>query len=169
MDFLGLLQFGPIFQYEIKVANQLYLVPSVRFGYLGLLYHVAWGVLGDEGDYLTFPSAGIGLGCKRFNPTLYDNAIYYGGFIEYASSNTVWDQGKFNESYQKWKGLQILSNFGYRWRYESGMFLSAGIYAGLNIPLSDKRYYIYDDSMNAEYDDPNRFIASLELSFGWEF
>jgi len=169
MDFLGLLQYGPFFQYEVRIAEKLYLVPSVRFGYFGLLYNAVWGVFGDKSSYLVFPCAGIGIGALRFSPFENNNALYYGGFIEYGSSKTVWDEGKADESYQLWKGISFIGKIGYRWRYDSGRFLSAGMYTGLTNPISDKKHYVYDPSRNAEYDDPLRFMIAFELSFGWEF
>jgi len=71
------------------------------------------------------------------------------------------------ETYEKYSGLGILGNVGYRWRFKSGMFLNLGLYAGPVTTLSDKEYYKSDDSLYDEYSE-TLFFGFLELSFGWE-
>ena len=169
LNFLGFLQFGPLIQYEAKITDNLYLVPSVRIGYLGLMFHVVWETLDDEDDYLTGPCLGIGAGLRGFALMSNDNAVYYGGIIEYNMAKVVWGEGYSDETYEKYSGLAILGNGGYRFRFQNGMFLNLGAYLGVNIGLSDKEYYAYDDELYAEWENEVRFIGFAELSFGWEF
>lgn len=168
INLLGVIQFGPIIQYEFSVSDNLYLYPSLRIGYLGYLYHVAWGVTSSDSDYLTSPCLGLGFGIRGFSPNPSGGAVYYGGLIEYNTAKAVWSEKETDETYEKYSGLAIMGNFGYRWRYESGMFLNVGIYGGPNITLSDKEFNKSDDSLKDEYSEM-RFIGFLELSFGWEF
>ncbi|MEO9872361.1 hypothetical protein [Ekhidna sp.] len=60
---LGLLQFGPIFQYETKIGSSSYLVPYFRYAYAGLATHAVWTGF-EEDSELSASSAAVGIGIK---------------------------------------------------------------------------------------------------------
>lgn len=165
---LGLLQFGPMLQYESRMGNSsAYLVPHLRLGYLGVLSHLVW-TEGEEGAILSPLNIGLGLGVRGLTPMSgNNNAMYYGGFMEYSVAKTRFDVGEPYETLESASMLTIMFNGGYRWRFPSGRFLNLGIYAGPSLTLMDEEWYVETGELYATYNE-TMFIGMLELSFGWE-
>jgi hypothetical protein len=165
---LGLLQFGPMLQFESRMGNSsAYLVPHLRLGYLGVLTHVVWTAFEDNAT-LSPLNLGLGLGVRALAPmSSNNNAMYYGGFLEYSMAKANYDVGETDETVEKAAMLTIMFNTGYRWRFPSGRFLNLGLYAGPSLTLSDEERYVQSGELYATYNE-TLFIGMLELSFGWE-
>lgn len=168
---LGLLQFGPIFQWETKVSSNTYLVPHFRWGYLGVLTHVDWGMLEYDNAALSPLNFGFGLGTRAFNQNspVKSHAFYYGGLLELSVGKANYGIGFPYETQEKYTGLAFVGNAGYRWRYPGSSFLNLGLFFGAEYALSDVERYVngaqsvYRDSSGEIYP-----VFMLELSFGWE-
>ena len=165
---LGLLQFGPMFQWEIKMGSNYYLVPHFRYGYLGLATHyVATGF--EEGSKLSPANFGMGAGIRGFSPKKNSNQnLYYGGILEINIGSASYGIGTPYETKSNFSSMQVMANFGNRWRHDNGRFLNFGLYLGPSFTIKDVEksvssgYFYYDEDNNT------RFFAMLELSFGWE-
>lgn len=160
---LGFAQFGPSMHFEIEISPMVYLVPHLRYSKFGLVYNMV-----VEYDEIDFSSMAIGVGVKRLfkNPGSI-NSYYIGSAFEYG-----WGSGSNDPSYYYEDGesfehsyYTIMSNFGYRWRYESKFFINLGLYAGMTGTITDEK--VYPNSI--EYDIGMMVFGMLELSFGWEF
>jgi len=162
---LGLLQFGPIFQYEGKVGGQTYLVPYFRYAYAGLLTHAVWTEF-DENSELSPGSLAFGLGVKSFAQNE-GSSIYYGAFLDYSRTKVNYAVEFIDETERNSTDLAVVPNFGYRWRTERGVYFSLGLFSGLSFTLNDEERYVEDNELYATYDETT-FFAMLEFSIGWE-
>ena len=165
---LGLLQFGPMFQYETRMGNSsAYLVPHLRLGYLGVVTHLLW--TGFEDDAILSPlNLGVGLGVRGLSTfSTNSNAFYWGGFLEYSIGKARYSVGEIDETEEISSNLQIIANAGYRWRFPSGRSISVGVYVGPSLTLSDEERFVESGEL---YDTYNQtiFFGMLELAFGWE-
>lgn len=160
---LGFLQLGPIIQYEKKISPNSAFVPYFRYAYLGVLTHVIWTGF-DEGK-LSPATFGIGMGVKGFAAET-GNSVYYGGFLDYNIAKANYDVGELYETQEKYSGLAVISNVGYRWRKVSGNYINVGIFAGVNFTLKDEERYVVTGELYDTYSSTVLF-AMLELSFGF--
>lgn len=164
VNMLGLLQFGPIFQYEGKIGERTYIVPYFRYAYAGVVTHLLWTGF-DEGR-LSPGTAAIGMGLKGFaNPN--GHTWYYGGFLDYHWAKANYDVGEVYETVEKGTYLSAISNIGHRWRYQNGSYLNVGIFAGTSFTLKEEERYLYSGELYSS-DTGITFFAMLELSFGWD-
>ena len=148
---LGVLQFGPIIDFNFNMGN-FSIGPHLRMSSLGLLYHVI-----TDYDELDMGSAAIGISFKNYFGYSQDK-FYAGGILEYG-----WGSGMEEGYYDYWydhEYFSILSNFGYRWRYDSGFFLNVGAIVGPAFATVEEYDY---------YSDETWIIFMAELSIGWEF
>jgi hypothetical protein len=168
INLLGLLQFGPMFQLEARLGNGLYFFPHFRYGYLGALTHLDWGSF-EDGTELSPLNLGVGVGLRYFIPVgETGNALYLGGLAEFAIGSAKNDLDEADPLKEEYQGINLFSNFGYRWRYSSGLFLNVGLYAGFAINYKDEERYIDTGELYDEYSGLY-FGGGLEVSFGWEF
>lgn len=148
---LGLLQFGPIIQYENRISERLYLVPHLRIGYAGALSHIVWGA---EGGTIIDPALGAGLGLRSFSPSKYTSgAWYYSGHLELYYTTVEYGGNDPNEKYFQ---LGVFGNIGYRWRYKNGGFLNVGAFLGVGYGFSN-------------YENTVLPIFMAEVTYGFEF
>ena len=161
---LGLFQFGPIFQYEHMIGEQTYIVPYFRYAFAGVVTHAIWTEF-DEDSKLSPGSAALGLGVKSFATD--DDSWYYGGFLDFSWTKATYSVGFIDETEEKASNLGVISNFGYRWRSDSGSYINVGLFAGAAFTLKDEERFTSNGQLFAEYNDTTIF-AMLELSFGWE-
>lgn len=161
---LGLLQFGPVFMYESRMGSgTTYIAPYFRYGYLGLGTHLDWNA-----DFVSPVNLGFGALIKSYSITGdQSNALYYGGGLELYFGSANYDVDTQFETIERYVGLPIVGNFGYRWRYPTKNIINLGIILGAAITLSDEETFVSDGSLYAEYDETT-FFGMLEFSFGWE-
>ena len=162
---LGLLQFGPIFQYEAKIGQRTYLAPHFRYAYGGLLTHAVWETF-DDASELSAGSAAIGLGIKGFAETS-GNTWYYGGIADLGWGTAQYEIGESSESEETATSLAVLSNVGYRWRSSKGSYLNLGVFIGVATDLSAEETFITTGEVVDQ--SGSFFFGMLELSFGWEY
>lgn len=162
---LGLLQFGPIIQYEGKIGSSSYIVPYFRYAYAGVATHAVWNGF-EEDNELSAGSAAVGIGVKSFTSS--DNSFYYGGFLDYSWTTARYDIGQLDETQEKSTNLGIISNFGYRWKSNRSSYVNLGLLAGAAFTLKDEERFVSDGSLYATNEDITIF-AMIELSFGWDF
>ena len=160
---LGLIQFGPILQYETKLKDRLYLAPHFRYAYAGVLTHLVW--TGFDGE-LSAGTAAIGVGIKSFAEEV-GNTWYYGGMLDYQWGTASYDVGELSESEEVGRTLAILSNVGYRWRSSKATYLNLGLFAGIAPDLKAEETFF--NSGEVEDNRQTTFFAMVELSFGWEY
>ncbi|MGK6352185.1 hypothetical protein [Parapedobacter sp. DT-150] len=155
---LGLLQFGPIVQWEFKLNRQGYLVPHVRIPYLGVLYHV----INWDAESVSPVALGVGAGYKTLFPVT-RGAWYLGGVLDYSfGSSTGNDNGSWESNFQN---IAVMSNGGFRWRSpKKRSVLSVGAYVGVSLPIQDE----WSGAGGSGDDRTILPMAMLELSFGWE-
>ncbi|MEM6522939.1 MAG: hypothetical protein AAF693_04070 [Bacteroidota bacterium] len=162
---LGLLQFGPIFQYEAKIGQRTYIVPHFRYAYAGLLTHAIWETF-DDASELSAGTAALGVGIKGFAETS-GNTWYYGGIADLEWGTAQYEIGESFESEEKATSLAILSNVGYRWRSSKGSYLNLGVFIGVASDLSSEETFI--NTGEVVDNSSTYFFGMVELSFGWEY
>jgi hypothetical protein len=161
----GFLQFGPVFQGDLRIVEDLYINIHSRVSMLGLAYRI---LVEDEVTGGAALGAGITKFIKRPGKT---SRLYAGVAFEYGWGNNRGDVGYAEE----WEGthtyFDIYGNAGYRWRFPSGLFVNCGGIFGFVIPVTDIWHYTkgYDDGSDHEGKSLSLLIAMLELSLGWEF
>ncbi len=160
---LGFLQLGPIIQYEKRMSTNTVFAPYFRYAYLGLLTHIIW--TGFDDGRLSPATFGIGAGVKGFAEEA-GNSMYYGAFLDYNVAKANYDIGEYYETQEKYSGLAVVSNVGYRWRKASGNYVNLGLFAGAAFTLKDEERYVNTGELYDSYSTTTIF-AMLELSFGF--
>lgn len=167
---LGMLQFGPILQVDVKIVQNLVLSPHIRWAGLGLISHaiVDYEELIIEDTWAFGGTAKYFFGRRRSNHKLYAGLMAeYGfghGYSDVYYYDSYWDMwtteyGSFDHEY-----FDIISNFGYRMRFNSGLFINFGILAGMAFEITDRQNYpVWEHYSNDVY-----FIGLLEVGIGWE-
>lgn len=162
---LGLLQFGPIFQYEGRVGERLYITPYFRYAYAGVLTHLLWTGFEEE-SALSPASAGVGFGLKSFAAST-GNTWYYGGALDIHWTKANYDIGEEYETEEKGIGLAPVFNVGHRWRSDHKTYVNVGLFAGVGFPLNQEERYVGTGELESTGGETTIF-AMFELSFGWE-
>lgn len=160
---LGFLQFGPIIQYEKKISSNAVVAPYFRYAYLGVLTHLIW--TGFDDGKLSPATFGLGMGFKGFSAEA-GNSMYYGAFLDYHIAKANYDIGELYETQEKYSGLALVSNIGYRWRRTSGNYLNLGLFAGANFTLMNEERYVRTGELESSDSEASVF-AMLELAFGF--
>ena len=140
---LGLLQFGPIVDLELRATPGLYLLLHLRFHGLGVISHVM------ESYTLSIPSFAGGTGLRYFF-TPQTGSTGYLGFVVEVGHN--WFTEGYEDTY-----ITFVANGGYRWTFGSTM-MNLGAYLGAAQTVAN-------DLPDALF--PLTPVAMLELSFAW--
>ena len=167
INILGLLQFGPIFSYDLKIADDIMVGGHLRLQGIGVLYQLIASKAFE--DFAAPWSFALGFQMKYLFPnTLSNNRMFMGFFADFGLG---WTSGDFDTSWE-WKGnhgnLVIALQYGYRWRYASGFYLNVGIMAGYCFLVWDNWYYLTTPNQYEASTNPSVFFGMLEFSLGWE-
>lgn len=153
---LGILQFGPIVQMEFRTGSGFVLGPHIRFAGFGLLTHIV-----NDYEETDLSSMAVGFGFKGLiGPSSRPHKFFIGAMTEYG-----WGGGKdedYWETEYSNKYISLIANAGYRWRFQSGMFLNLGAFLGAAFIFEDKSNFV-------DYGNSVIPFAMIDLSFGWEF
>lgn len=158
---VGVLQFGPIVDFEFRVSSKLYGFAHVRFHGLGLLSHVI------STDVLSYLSTAVGGGVRYFfTNESSPNAAYIGGAAEVGYNPYSGDAGYVTAYHGSYINLTFAGNGGYRWRFDN-FILNVGGYLGVAPTVYSK--YSYDSAPTVMYDGRHdvTFVAMAEVSIGW--
>jgi len=162
---LGFLQIGPVLQAEFKAAPSLLVGPYVRLLGLGLVTHALASY-----DKLDAGSLAIGGTFRYFfgDPDLHDH-FYAGAIAEYGFgggtiSEDSYVNGRYVDGIYKFAYMGFGTNFGYRWRFDSPLFIGLGIMAGASSETSDYR----ESPQRTDYPKKTYFIGMVEFTIGFE-
>jgi hypothetical protein len=159
---LGVLQFGPMFGVEIKLADNMLLNLNSRLPRYGLLSYVVRGW--DGVDRINGISFGV-------VPILFftenQNKPYVGVGLEYDRTKVLYSEGYSNENTETENNFVMVTNGGYRWRFDSGFYMTTGLYLGFALDFWEEVHvssYFEDDSgVNFQP------FGMFELKLGFEF
>jgi hypothetical protein len=165
---LGFLQFGPIVNAEFGVDDDLVINTHVRFSSLGLLTYVS-NYDSDGLDQLSGMAIGGGV-LKFFGEN--QSKPYAGILLEYEWGSQQYAMGEPWEWYRDENYGVMIFNGGYRFRFDEGFFINAGLFLGAAVG----RYtWDYADLSYGENDNEPRQgthvvpFGMLEVAFGMEF
>ncbi|HUX42881.1 MAG TPA: hypothetical protein VMV83_17075 [Rectinemataceae bacterium] len=169
---LGFAQFGPMVKGEVRIAPNVYLTPWVRFHALGVLSAV---VAQSEGETVSIDitSLGLGFGIMRFIPTADGRrGMYVGAAAEYGWIDSLHDLDKSWEWRVANVQVAVVTNIGYRWRFQPMALLLGGI-AGAAYTFSSQWWYTaasgYLGDTSIHTSEPSIFpFAMLELAAAYE-
>lgn len=161
---LGLLQFGPIFQLESKIAPQTVIAPYFRYAFAGVATHAIWTGF-EEDSELSAGTAAVGVGLKNFATT--DDSWYYGGILDFSWATARYDVSEIDATEEKATTLALVSNFGYRWRSGRGTYINVGLLAGASFDLKAEERFISTGDLYSDNAAVGIF-GMFELSFGWD-
>jgi hypothetical protein len=166
---LGLAQAGPTLQVDIHLVKGLYLVPSLRYNYLGYANHHLFTFFEDDSEYSP-ASFGAGLGIRHFFALQSKNRLVFAGlFGEYSHDKASYNLGSSWESERTRNAVNVLANIGYRWWFRKDFFLHLSAYGGLSFELVDESLYLlgaYKGDMEKDYKGTT-FVGVIDLTFGW--
>ncbi len=155
---MGFLTFGPMVGAEFTF-NKFILETNLRFPSLGLLVPVA---ISSEYDNTVDDGLGIGFGAKFYNAKP-RGGFYIGGFVEYWYHNYTYTEINYygNES-----GIVFAANIGYKFQFQSGLYLRTGGYLGATVlTVSDE----YGPSSYTDYSGDSYVFGLLDLALGFRF
>jgi hypothetical protein len=169
-DPLGFVQFGPRLGLEATLFSHLIIDGHVRFATLGLLMPV---ISKNDDGVSPYKLNGMGVGGGlKYLVTTNSGGFYFGAICEKA-----WQTHDFYKD-EKWASeseiayLAVVSNLGYKFRFESGFYINTGIYlGGAFLTKSQWRYTSPSNSdQSIHYGDlVTRVFGMVELSFGFDF
>jgi hypothetical protein len=155
---LGFLQFGPVLNFEFRIAHNFVIGPQFRYTALGLIFNA----INDFDN--TMVCFGAGVGVKHFPMADKKNKFYYGIAAEYEYG----ESDDYDDWYGTTAGIVSMVNVGYRFRYNSGFYMNLGLYAGLYNNIYDE-WFSYNDNdihIDSGYTD---FFGYVEFGMGFEF
>jgi len=169
---LGFAEAGPVVQLDIQLHKGLYLVPSLRYNYLGYASHML--MTGFAADSTYSPgSFGAGAGIRQFLGMQKKNQLVFVGlFGEYSLDKATYNgedaEGRF-ESERTRQAVNVVANVGYRWWFKQNFFVQLGIYGGLSFELKDESVYTQGAlAGDLEHDFKNTpFVGVIDVSIGW--
>ena len=165
---LGFVQFGPVFNAEFRIGEDIVLNTHVRVSVLGMLTYLVKNH-SDGLDDLGGMAYGGGI-TKFFGDK--KNKPYAGILFEYDHSSAIYAQ------YEKWEWSQtdraivFMFNGGYRFRFNGGIFINTGAYLGASTGLYE---WEFADISYGSYDSSPRIgtfrkpFGMLDVSLGIEF
>jgi hypothetical protein len=168
-NMLGLAQTGPVVQLDIHLGHGLYLVPSLRYNYLGYASHNLFTFFESDSKYS--PAAyGLGIGVRHFFALQKkDNLVFVGLFGEYSHDIVSYNLDSQWESERIRNAVSVVANIGYRWWFRKGFFVHLGIYGGLSFELKDESRYLlgaYKGDLEKDYKN-TPFVGLIDFTFGW--
>jgi hypothetical protein len=142
VNYLGLLQFGPLIHLGFRMAQDIYLIPHLRFHGIGAL---SWILFEDT----SFIDTALGLEFQVQQPLGgSSNAMYYSLGAECLAAQ---ENGFLNGP----PTVEAFANIGHRWwNPEKKSFLNAGLIGGISYDPVDEYLFPF-------------FMA--ELTSGWPF
>jgi hypothetical protein len=167
---LGFIQFGPMIGTEITRNSHLIIDAHIRASSLGALMYVI-NANSEDGQPYKLTGLGIGGGVKSFTPSRI-GGLYVGGMFEYGWGTNYYAQNKSWIWQSDNKYIVATSSIGYKFRFQSGLFINTGAYLGGEYTFSDKWYYTKNYNGDSAVHDSSptvRVFGMLELSFGLEF
>jgi hypothetical protein len=164
-DILGVLQYGPVFMFEIKTAPFMYLDAHVRYLFAGLLFHGVFTDWFSNGYSVKPQSLAAGLGLKFLFGSR-NSKPYVGLFSEFGNGFGDKDDDYYGEIDKQTSIFIFGFQGGYRWRFENKCFISLGLIAG-GTTYTD--HYKYNSYTSMDYsEDGSRVYALLTFTFGFE-
>jgi hypothetical protein len=165
---VGFALYGPILQVEFKISKKTFIVPWIRYSYLGAVSSYDW--TNFESDQSYDPSSiAFALGIKKFlmgDKSL--ESIYYGFFAEYWHENGLHDTQTSGYEYEQTRNaIVIYGNLGYRWHSKKNFFVSMGILPGFAYDIKNDNIYTGSGGPKDVPSKKYRFIGMLDVSFGW--
>ena len=159
---LGVLQFGPMMGVEIKLAENFILNLNTRLPRFGLLSYVVRG-WDDVYEIRGFGVAAVPIIFFTDN----QHKPYAGAGLEYDRSKVLYNEGYYDENTEFENNIIIVTNGGYRFRFSSGLFLSAGLYIGASFSIWEEEHV---DPVLENYSGLTvQPFGMAELKVGYEF
>lgn len=174
LNVLGFAETGPVMQAEIQLHEGLYLVPGVRYNYLGYASNNLMTSFDSASEYSP-ASYGLSLGVRQLlGMPRKNNLAFVGLFAEYSQDKAYYNMepgiDRF-ESERIRQAVTVVANFGYRWWFRNGFFVHTGIYGGISFEIKDESRYMNGAlAGDLEKDFKNTpFAGLIDLSVGWRF
>jgi hypothetical protein len=167
---LGFIQFGPMIGTEITRNSKLIIDGHIRFSSLGALIYVI-NANDEDGEPYKVTGLGVGGGVKTFMPSRI-GGLYIGGMFEYGWQTNYYAQNKSWIWQSDDKYIVATSSIGYKFRFNSGLFINTGVYLGGEYTFYDRWYYTQNYNNDSSiHDNPAsvRVFGMLEVSIGIEF
>ena len=167
---LGLIEFGLMGGTEITLSSKLIIDTHVRISSLGLLMYVLTAD-DEEGWPDKISGMGIGGGIKYLAPS-HIGGFYVGALFEYGFQTQYYAEDE-NWYWKNWvKYVMPMASVGYKFRFDSGFFINAGLLAGAAITTEAHWQYLKNyknDSIIHEDDLEVHPFGMLEVGLGIEF
>lgn len=165
---LGFVQFGPVFNADFRISEDVVINAHIRISVLGMLtYEVKkhpdglddLGAMAYGGGVIKF------FGEKKHKP-------YAGILFEYEHSSAIYAQYEQWEWSQTDMALVFIFNGGYRFRFDGGVFINTGAYLGAATGMFEWEYA--DESYGTNDSTPRvgttlAPFGMLDVSLGIEF
>jgi hypothetical protein len=164
----GFVQFGPVFNAEFRISEDIVLNTHIRASVLGMLTYEVKNHP-DGLDDLGAMAYGGGI-IKFFGEK--KNKPYAGILFEYEHATTTYAQYEQWEWSQTDLALVFIFNGGYRFRFDGGIFINTGAYLGAATGVYE---WEFADASYGTNDSTPRIgttlkpFGMLEVSLGIEF
>lgn len=165
---LGFVQFGPVFNGEFRISDDIVINTHIRISVLGMLTYVMKNHP-DGLDDLGGIAYGGGI-IKFFGEK--KNKPYAGILFEYDQSSAIYAQYDQREWSQADQAIVFIFNGGYRFRFDGGIFINTGAYLGAAAGVYE---WEFADVTYGSYDSSPRIGTSLtpfgmlDVTLGIEF
>ena len=164
---VGFLLYGPIIQAEFKVAHRSYIVPWLRYNYLGLSSQFLWTSFEDDNVYSP-ASFSVAAGFRQFELLRSkERLMYYGLFGEYNHEKAVIDRESFHSYEQTRLSVSIYGNIGYRMELRNDFYINLGILPGLNLVIENEGTYSNNGDTVTGLPKKGRIVGMLDVAIGW--
>jgi hypothetical protein len=163
---LGFIQFGPVVNAEMRLANNFVLNGHARLSPFGLLSYKTR----EAGDGLDkFTGMAFGGGFLVFLSESV-NKPYIGILAELENTKAVYASGKALERTKNENSKILIVNIGFRRRFNSGVFVNTGVFVGAAQNHWDWKYThpSYTSPANGEDGVKIQPFGMLELGLGIE-
>ena len=170
-NLLGVAQAGPVIQMDIHLNRGLYLVPTLRYNYLGYASHHLMTSYDSDSMKYQPASFAAGLGIRHFFALQQKNRLVFVGlFGEYST-----DKASYNLDEPAWEServrqaVNVVANIGYRWWFKKDFFLQLGVYGGISFEITDESRYLhgaYKGDLEKDFRN-SPFVGLIDFSFGW--
>jgi hypothetical protein len=159
---LGFLQFGPQLDFEIKLAQNNYLLLLARWHAGGLLSYVI-------DDSIRLDHIAFGAGYRYFlRPPENPDALVLGFQCQYGFGTSASDVGHTYETNGRGAYIAGALETAYRWRFDK-FLVTTGLIYGLATDLVTEYWYISAPSVIIHNPKKVYFFGMFELQLGTEF